>query len=173
MSETPTNDDATQPGGTPAHIEAARAQSASAGTGASTGTDEGSTAATPGPDEGSTTATPGNTDVEPGETEADFDKQALRDKVVEALKNVYDPEIPVSLYELGLIYEIDIDDTGHVDVIMTLTTPHCPEAQTLPDQVELEVRFIEGVESVDVEITWDPPWGPERMSEAAKLALGF
>lgn len=152
-----TNEEATEGQGTPAHIETARAQAKAGGD----------------TDEGSKSATPGNTDVEAGETEAGYDKQALRDKVVEALKNVYDPEIPVSLYELGLIYEIDILDNGHVDIVMTLTTPHCPEAQTLPEQVELEVRFIEGVESVDVEITWDPPWGPERMSEAAKLALGF
>lgn len=105
--------------------------------------------------------------------ETAIDKDAIRDKVVEALQNIYDPEIPVSIYELGLVYEIEVADDGFVHILMTLTTPHCPEAQSLPLQVELETKFIEGVTGVDVEITWDPPWGPDQMSEAARLALGF
>lgn len=106
-------------------------------------------------------------------SEPAIDNDAIKDKVVDALKAIYDPEIPVSIYELGLIYEIEIADDGQVDIVMTLTTPHCPEAISLPPQVEQEVGVVEGVSGVSVEITWDPPWGPERMSEAAKLALGF
>ena len=102
-----------------------------------------------------------------------MEKQLMRDQIVAKLKGIYDPEIPVSIYDLGLIYEVDVQDEGHVDVTMTLTTPNCPEAVTLPPQVEFEVKEVEGVESCVVEVVWDPPWGPERMSEAAKLTLGF
>lgn len=102
-----------------------------------------------------------------------LDKDAIKQAVVAALKTIYDPEIPVSIYELGLIYDIDVSDEAHVHVTMTLTTPHCPEAQTMPASVEREVNYLDGVSGVSVDITWEPTWGPELMSEAAKLALGF
>ena len=98
----------------------------------------------------------------------------LRGRVVEALKQVYDPEIPVNIYDLGLIYELDVDEAaGSVHVKMTLTAPGCPVAQTFPATVESAVRGVEGVREVTVELVWDPPWTPERMSEAARLQLGF
>ena len=97
----------------------------------------------------------------------------LRDRVVEALKTCYDPEIPVDIYELGLIYEIDADDDGVVVVQMTLTSPACPVAGTLPGEVESRVGTVEGVKSARVELVWDPPWDKEMMSEAARLELGF
>jgi len=94
-------------------------------------------------------------------------------KVVDALKNVYDPEIPVNIYELGLIYGLDITPEGTVMVRMTLTTPSCPVAGSLPGEVETVVREVEGVNDCDVELVWDPPWTPERLSQAAKLELGL
>jgi FeS assembly SUF system protein len=97
----------------------------------------------------------------------------LRDRVVEALKTCYDPEIPVDIYELGLIYEIDADDNGVVVVKMTLTSPACPVAGSLPGQVEQKIRALDGVSRATVELVWDPPWDQDRMSEAAKLTLGF
>ena len=97
----------------------------------------------------------------------------FKDDIVEALQSVYDPEIPVSIYELGLIYDIIIKDNGNVDIIMTLTTPHCPEAQTIPEKVADVVSLVKGVNEVKVEITWDPPWTQEKMTEAAKLELGL
>jgi len=102
-----------------------------------------------------------------------IDKDALHAKIVDALKTIYDPEIPVSIYELGLVYDIQIDDHGNVDIEMTLTTPMCPEAQSMPVHVHREVEVIQGVNSVRVDVVWDPPWGPDRMSEAARLMLGF
>jgi FeS assembly SUF system protein len=98
---------------------------------------------------------------------------ALRDKVIEVLKGIYDPEIPVNIYEIGLIYEVNVDDEADVHVLMTLTSPMCPVAESLPPEVEEKVAAVEGVTSAKVEITWDPPWDPEMMSEAAKLELGF
>jgi FeS assembly SUF system protein len=94
-------------------------------------------------------------------------------KVVEALKNVFDPEIPVNIYELGLIYGLDITPDGNVMVRMTLTTPSCPVAGSLPGEVETVVREVEGVQDCEVELVWDPPWTPEKLSEAAKLELGL
>jgi len=94
-------------------------------------------------------------------------------KVIEALKNVFDPEIPVNIYELGLIYGLDITPEGNVSVRMTLTTPSCPVAGSLPGEVESVVRDIEGVNDCEVELVWDPPWTPEKLSEAAKLELGL
>ena len=89
------------------------------------------------------------------------------------LKTVYDPEIPVDIYELGLIYEVDVRDEGFVYVKMTLTSPMCPVAETLPPEVETKIRGVVGVERVELELVWDPPWSPDMMSEAAKLELGF
>jgi len=99
--------------------------------------------------------------------------EELKEAVITALKQVYDPEIPVDIYELGLIYKLQVNKTGHVFVQMTLTSPACPVAGSLPGEVESQIRLVEGVHSVDVELIWDPPWSRERMSEAAKLELGF
>jgi len=98
---------------------------------------------------------------------------AIRPRVIEAICSVYDPEIPVSIYELGLIYDIDVEASGLVTVTMTLTAPGCPSAQYLPVDVESKVRRVPGVSDVRVEVVWDPPWTPDRMSEAARLQLGF
>lgn len=95
------------------------------------------------------------------------------DAVIGAIATVYDPEIPVDIYQLGLIYAIEIEDDGKVKVEMTLTTPACPSAQELPSQVEDAVRAVEGVTDVEVEVVWDPPWDQSRMSEDARLALNM
>ena len=97
----------------------------------------------------------------------------LRDKVITAIKMVYDPEIPVDVYELGLIYEINIFPVNNVYVQMTLTSPSCPSAESIPGEVEQRIRAIEGINDVKVELTFDPPYSQEMMSEAAKLELGF
>lgn len=98
----------------------------------------------------------------------------LRERVVAALRTIYDPEIPVNIYDLGLVYAIEIDESqGHVRVLMTLTAPGCPVAQTFPGTVQDAVRAVEGVNQAEVELVWEPPWGPDRMSEAAKLELGM
>ena len=99
---------------------------------------------------------------------------SLRDKIVHAIKTVYDPEIPVNIYELGLIYDIDISEDGKtVKVEMTLTTPNCPEAQTLPQYTQNAVESVEGVEDCHVAIVWEPMWHRDMMSEEAKLILGL
>ena len=98
---------------------------------------------------------------------------SLRDQVVAALRKVYDPEMPVNIFELGLIYHCDVDAEGRVALRMTLTAPNCPVAGTLPGEVERAVRAVPGVTDVKVELTFDPPWSKDRMSEAAKLALGI
>jgi FeS assembly SUF system protein len=97
----------------------------------------------------------------------------LKNDIVESLKSVYDPEIPVDIYELGLIYDLAVDETGKVNIQMTLTSPACPVAGSLPGEVEAKAAAVPGVSSVDVELVWDPPWTMEMMSEAAKLELGF
>jgi FeS assembly SUF system protein len=97
----------------------------------------------------------------------------LQEKVLSAIKTVYDPEIPVDIYELGLIYEINIYPVNNVYVLMTLTSPSCPSAEVIPGEVEQKLKAIEGVNDVKVEITFDPPYSQEMMSEAAKLELGF
>lgn len=99
--------------------------------------------------------------------------EGLHDAVIEALQSIYDPEIPVNIYELGLIYEVDLDGAGNAWVTMTLTTPHCPVAEEMPDEVAAKVRSVEGVGKVDVDLVWDPPWDMSMMSEAARLELGF
>lgn len=93
--------------------------------------------------------------------------------VLDALKTVFDPEIPVDIYELGLVYAVEVEDDGAVKVDMTLTTPSCPSAQELPGAVEEAVKAVPNVTSVKVEVVWDPPWDPSRMSEDAKLALNM
>ncbi len=102
-----------------------------------------------------------------------MDTEALKEKVIAVLQTIYDPEIPVSIYELGLIYEVSILPINNVQVVMTLTAPSCPAAQSLPVEVDQKVREIEGVNDVHVAVTWNPPWNKSMMSEAAQLELGF
>lgn len=104
-------------------------------------------------------------------TEAEL--QALGEKVVEMLCSIYDPEIPVDIYQLGLIYDVQVSEDCDVKILMTLTTPNCPVAESLPQEIEEKVRSIDEVKEVEVEITFDPPWDKEMMSEEAKLELGF
>ncbi len=99
--------------------------------------------------------------------------QALGEKVIEVLRTVHDPEIPVNIFDMGLVYRIDVEDDDTVVIDMTLTTPHCPVAETLPVEVERKVSEIEGVKGCRVNIVWDPPWHPGMMSEEARLELGF
>jgi FeS assembly SUF system protein len=99
--------------------------------------------------------------------------EALRPRIVEAIRTVYDPEIPVNIYELGLIYDLDIDIKGNVAIKMTLTAPGCPVAGTMPQMVRDAVARVEGLNDVDVGLVWDPPWDKSRMSEAAQLELGM
>jgi len=101
------------------------------------------------------------------------EKRILEDKIVNVLKNIYDPEIPVNIYELGLIYEHKADDEGNVKVVMTLTAPNCPVADELPRQVKEEISYLTGVKDVEVEITFDPPWDQDLISDVAKLELGL
>lgn len=97
----------------------------------------------------------------------------LEQKIIEKLKTVYDPEIPVDIYELGLIYEINFPDPAHAEIVMTLTTPNCPAAESIPREVEERVKEVEGLEKVTVRITFDPPWSRDMMSEEAQLELGL
>ncbi len=113
----------------------------------------------------------------PGQTawtpEGEVAGKPTEDAVISACASVYDPEIPVNIYELGLVYAIDIGDDGRVRVEMSLTAPGCPSAQELPDQVREAVMAVPGVAACDVEVVWDPPWDPSRMSEDARLALNM
>lgn len=108
----------------------------------------------------------------PAETPTNQASDNLYDQVIEALRSIYDPEIPVNIYDLGLIYGVDIDD-GHATVTMTLTTPHCPVAESMPSEVETRVGAVPGVGSAEVNLVWDPPWDPKKMSDEAKLELGM
>lgn len=101
------------------------------------------------------------------------DNEQIKELIVLALKGVFDPEIPVNIYDLGLIYGFEINEEGHVDVQMTLTTPGCPVAQTFPGIVEQAVNQVEGVSDCTVELVWEPPWTQDRMTEAARLELGI
>lgn len=96
----------------------------------------------------------------------------LYENVIQALREIFDPEIPVNIYDLGLIYGVDIDE-GHVIVTMTLTTPHCPVAESMPGEIEMRVGAVPGVGSAEVNLVWDPPWDPQKMSDEAKLELGM
>ena len=98
---------------------------------------------------------------------------ALQDRIIEKLRTCYDPEIPVNIYDLGLIYSVKVEPTGNIHVKMTLTSPGCPVAGTLPGEVEDKISILPGVKDTKVEIVWDPPWDKDMMSEAAKLQLGF
>jgi FeS assembly SUF system protein len=102
-----------------------------------------------------------------------MDNEALKEKVTEVLQTIFDPEIPVSIWELGLIYEINILPINNIQIVMTLTAPGCPAAQSLPVEVDQKVREIEGVNDVHVAVTWTPAWDKSMMSEAAQLQLGF
>ena len=109
-------------------------------------------------------------ETEPSDEPANED---LKASVVEALKSVYDPEIPVDIYELGLIYDIDISEDGDAVITMTLTTPHCPVAESLPNEVELRVLSVPGIRDAVVNLVWTPPWDPSKMSDEARLELGM
>jgi FeS assembly SUF system protein len=98
---------------------------------------------------------------------------SVRERVIEELRTVFDPEIPVNIYELGLVYDVDVDEAGVAKIRMTLTTPMCPAAEELPPEVESKARGVPGVTRVELDLVWDPPWSPEMMSEAAKLELGM
>lgn len=102
-----------------------------------------------------------------------IDTQALGEKIVKVLKSIYDPEIPVDIYELGLIYDVFVNEDHNVKILMTLTTPNCPVAETLPVEVEDKVKSLKMVNDAEVEITFDPPWSQDLMSEEAKLELGM
>ena len=101
------------------------------------------------------------------------DQKALEEKVIEAMRSCFDPEIPVNIYDLGLIYNVEIDDASNVDVKMTLTSPACPVAGSLPGEVQAKVAGVEGVAKATVDLVWDPPWTQAMLSEAAKLQLGL
>src|ERR1044071_3680471 len=102
-----------------------------------------------------------------------MNEEELKQKVVEKLQTIFDPEIPVNIYELGLIYEVNVLPINNVQIVMTLTSPGCPAAQTIPVEVDQKVREIEGVNDVHVAVTWTPPWNKSMMSEAAQLELGM
>ena len=106
-------------------------------------------------------------------TNSSMDALVIEAQVLEALRNCFDPEIPVNIYELGLIYEVKVELSGAVAVRMTLTSPSCPAAQSLPGEVQERIKAIPGVTNVSVDVVWDPPWDPSRMTEAARLQLGM
>lgn len=106
-------------------------------------------------------------------TNLSIQKKDLEEKIIRELKDIYDPEIPVNIYEIGLIYKIEIDDEFLVHIVMTLTTPNCPVAESLPEEVKQRVKSVEGVKDVDLELTFEPPWDMEMLSDEAKLELGI
>ncbi len=129
-----------------------------------------------------TVITPTDTDQDSVETESELETgpqvtgggdPELRSRVIAALKEIYDPEIPLNIYDLGLIYRIDIDPDTNTSIDMTLTSPNCPVAESLPGEVENAAKAVDGIGDVQLELVWDPPWGPEVMSEAARLELGI
>ncbi len=109
----------------------------------------------------------------PDSTSPSADAGEIKERIVEQLKTVFDPEIPVNIYEMGLIYDVDVDADGATRIRMTLTTPMCPAAEELPPEVEGKARTVEGVTSVQLDLVWEPPWTPDMMSEAARLDLGM
>ena len=100
-----------------------------------------------------------------------MDQTLLRESIIDQIRTIYDPEIPVNIYELGLIYDLEVDVEGHVVVKMTLTSPACPVAESLPMEVHEKISALEGVNDVDLQLVWDPPWSKERMTDEARLAL--
>lgn len=109
----------------------------------------------------------------PAGVPADEPGGATYDAIIDALKEIYDPEIPVNIYDLGLIYNVEVTSDGHAVVTMTLTTPHCPVAESMPGEVELRVGAVPGVGHAEVNLVWDPPWDPMKMSDEARLELGM
>ncbi|GAB4413329.1 MAG: iron-sulfur cluster assembly protein [Bacteroidia bacterium] len=109
----------------------------------------------------------------PTPNEATMDVYVMREAIIEQLRHIYDPEIPVNIYDLGLIYEVHVNDAGKAHVLMTLTAPACPAAEILPEEVKERTGAVPGVTEVEVELTFDPPWGKDMMSEEAQLELGF
>ncbi len=107
----------------------------------------------------------------PAPVEAEGD-EAVQEAIIDAIKEIYDPEIPVNIYDLGLIYNVEVNG-GHAVVTMTLTTPHCPVAESMPGEVELRVGSVPGVGDAEVNLVWDPPWGPDKMTDEARLELGM
>ncbi len=101
------------------------------------------------------------------------DTEVIRNRVIAELQTIFDPEIPVNIYELGLIYDVSVSAEGKVEIRMTLTSPMCPVAEELPSEVEFKTRGVEGATAVELELVWDPPWSPDMMSEAARLELGM
>ncbi|MBV7258624.1 SUF system Fe-S cluster assembly protein [Erythrobacter crassostreae] len=110
---------------------------------------------------------------QPAEGEVGGPGSDLQTAVVDALKEIYDPEIPVNIYDLGLIYGVDVDDEADATITMTLTTPHCPVAETMPGEVELRAASVPGIRDAEVNLVWDPPWSPEKMTDEARLELGM
>ncbi|HEX5184000.1 MAG TPA: SUF system Fe-S cluster assembly protein [Allosphingosinicella sp.] len=108
-----------------------------------------------------------------GEPEPGSPGDDLYEAVIEALKDIYDPEIPVNIYDLGLVYGVEITPEHHAKIRMTLTTPHCPVAESMPGEIELRVGAVPGIGDAEVELVWDPPWDPQKMSDEAKLELGM
>lgn len=102
-----------------------------------------------------------------------INETVLEAQVMDALRTCYDPEIPVNIYELGLVYEVHADEKGVVEIKMTLTSPHCPAVQSLPAEIESKVKALSGVSDVKIDLVWEPPWDPSKMSEAARLQLGM
>ena len=102
-----------------------------------------------------------------------MNKKELENRIIEVIKTIYDPEIPVNIYELGLIYDVNVNEENMVKILMTLTTPNCPVAESLPQEVKDKVKSLDQVSSVELEMTFDPPWNKELMSDEAKLELGF
>ena len=126
-----------------------------------------------GPDSASAQETPSPVEKPAKETDEEPETDGLREQIVDAIKTVFDPEIPVNIYDLGLIYGIEIEPSNMVHITMTLTAPNCPAAGILPGQVQSAARGVSGVKDVALDLVFDPPWGPDRMSEAAKLELGM
>lgn len=116
---------------------------------------------------------PSGKQTDEGPSDAGSSEGSLEERVVEALRAIYDPEIPVNIYDLGLIYGVEADANNHVTVTMTLTTPHCPVAEIMPAEVESRARAVEGASGATVDLVWDPPWDPSKMTEEAQLELGF
>lgn len=105
--------------------------------------------------------------------EKPVDPKTLEERVIAMLRTIYDPEIPVNIYDLGLVYALDVNEAGEVHVVMTLTAPNCPVAENFPDTVQTKLWLVDGVSDVTVELVWEPPWSMERMSEGARLQLGM
>lgn len=101
------------------------------------------------------------------------DRKFLQEQIVARMREIYDPEIPIDIYEMGLIYEVNVHEDANVDIIMTLTTPHCPVAESMPGDVQMQAGDVDGVRDVTVDLVWDPPWTIYMMSEAARLEMGF